>query len=144
MASAIPPPHVPFAPGSSSLLDVPRLGALVPFPHSRLLHPGFLFWCFAILFFCLFLCFLSFFAVFVDLLRASFVAPRPLLSFFRTPTATSFHRALLCTGLTYTRSFFFLYFFLLVFSYVAFLFPVFHLLFACNNALASMIRLDPL
>jgi hypothetical protein len=35
-------------------------------------------------------------------------------------------------------------FFLLVFSYVAFLFPVFRLLFACNNALASMVRLDPL
>jgi hypothetical protein len=34
MASAIPPPHVPFAPGSSSLLDVPRPGAPRPFSSS--------------------------------------------------------------------------------------------------------------
>jgi hypothetical protein len=33
MASTIPPPHVPLAPDSSSLLDVSRPGAPVPFPH---------------------------------------------------------------------------------------------------------------
>jgi hypothetical protein len=38
---------------------------------------------------------------------------------------------------------FFPCFFLLVFSYVAFLFLVFRLLFVFNNALASMVRLDP-
>jgi hypothetical protein len=32
MASAIPPPHIPFALGTSSLLNVPRPGAPVPFP----------------------------------------------------------------------------------------------------------------
>jgi hypothetical protein len=32
MAFAIPPPHVPFAPGYSSLLNVPRPGPPVPFP----------------------------------------------------------------------------------------------------------------
>jgi hypothetical protein len=40
---------------------------------------------------------------------------------------------------TYDRFLSLYFFFLLVFSYVAFLFPVFHLLFACNNALASMV-----
>jgi hypothetical protein len=104
MASTIPPPHIPFAPGSSSLLDVPRPGAPVPFPHPPPPPSRFLFWCFAVLLFCLFLCFFSFFAVSVDLLCAGFAALRPLLSFFRAPTATSFHRALLCTGSTYTRS----------------------------------------
>jgi hypothetical protein len=106
MASAIPPPHVPFASDSSSLLEVPRPGALVPSPHPPPTTSRFLFWCFAVFFFfCLFLCFLSFFfAVSADLLRAGFVALRPLLSFFRAPTVTSFHRALLCTGSTYTRS----------------------------------------
>ena len=32
MASIIPPPHVPFALGTSSLLDILRPGALIPFP----------------------------------------------------------------------------------------------------------------
>jgi hypothetical protein len=36
-------------------------------------------------------------SVFADLLRINFVALHPLLGFFRTPTVTSFHRALLCT-----------------------------------------------
>jgi hypothetical protein len=40
--------------------------------------------------------------------------------------------------------FLFLYFFLLVFSSAAFLFPVVRLLFVCNNALALMVQLDPL
>jgi hypothetical protein len=104
MASTIPPPHVPFAPGSSSLLNVPRLGAPRPFSSSLASSISVLFWCFTELLFCLFMCFLSFFAVSADLLRAGFAAFRPLLSFFRAPTATSFHRALLCTGSTYTRS----------------------------------------
>jgi hypothetical protein len=104
MASTIPPPHVPFAPGSSSLLDVPRPGAPVPFPHLPPPPFRFLFWCFDVLLFCLFLCFLSFFAIFANLLYASFAALHPLLSFFRAPTATNFHRALLCTRSTYTRS----------------------------------------
>jgi hypothetical protein len=104
MASAIPPPHVPFVPGSSSLLDVPRPGASIPFPHPPPSPSRFLFWCFAILLFCLFLCFLSFFVVSADLLHAGFAALRPLLSFFHTPTATSFHLTLLCTRSTYTRS----------------------------------------
>jgi hypothetical protein len=141
MASTIPPPYVPFAPGSSSLLDVPRPSAPVHFLHPPPPPSRFLFWCFAVLLFCLFL---SFFAVSADLLRASFAALRPLLSFFRAPTATSFHRALLCTGQRTCDRFLSLYFFLLVFSYIAFLFPIFHLLFACNNAMASMVRLDPL
>jgi hypothetical protein len=33
MAEAIAPPHVPLTPDSSSLLDVPRPGAPVPFSH---------------------------------------------------------------------------------------------------------------
>jgi hypothetical protein len=110
MASTIPPPHVPFVPDSNSLLDVPRPGAPVPFPHLPPSSSRFLFWCFAVLLFCLFLCFLSFFVVSADLLRASFAALRPLLSFFHAPTATTFHRALLCTGSTYTRSVSFLVF----------------------------------
>jgi hypothetical protein len=104
MASIIPPLHVPFAPGSSSLLDVPRLDASVPFPHLPPPPSRFLFWCFAVLLFCLFLCFFSFFAVSTDLLRADFAAFLPLLSFFRAPTTTSFHHALLCTESTYTQS----------------------------------------
>jgi hypothetical protein len=104
MASTIPPPHVPFTPSSSSLLDVLRPGAPFPFPHPPPPPSRFLFWCFAVLLLCLFLCFLSFFAVSADLLRASFTALRPLLSFFRAPTAMSFHHTLLCTGSTYTRS----------------------------------------
>jgi hypothetical protein len=104
MASTIPPPHLPFTPGSNSLLDVPRPSVSVPFPHPPPLPSQFLFWCFAVLLFYMFLCFLSFFAVYANLLRAGFVALRPLLSFFRAPTATSFHRALICIGSTYTRS----------------------------------------
>jgi hypothetical protein len=104
MASTIPPPHVPFASGYSSLLDVPRPGVPVPFLHPPPLPSRFLFWCFAKLLFCLFLCFLSFFAVYADLLLVGFAALRPLLSFFRAPIVTSFHRALLCTRSTYTRS----------------------------------------
>jgi hypothetical protein len=134
MASTIPPPHVPLAPGSSSLLDAPRPGAPVPFPHpspspSRFLFGVLLYYfsvCFFEFFFVSFCVSLSFFTVSADLLRASFATLRPLLSFFRAPTATSFHRALLCTGSTYTRSVSFSVFFLLVFSYVAFLFPIFH------------------
>jgi hypothetical protein len=64
MASTIPPPHVPFAPDSSSLLDVPRPGAPVPFPHLPPPPSRFLFWCFDVLLFCLFLYFLSFFCNF--------------------------------------------------------------------------------
>jgi hypothetical protein len=104
MASTIPLSHVPFVLGSSSLLDVPIPGSPVPFPHPPLPPSRFLFWCFAVLLFCLFLCFLSFFVVSTDLLRASFATLRPLLSFFCAPTATSFYRALLCMGSTYTRS----------------------------------------
>jgi hypothetical protein len=64
MASTILLPHVPLAPGSSSLLDVPRPSAPVPFPHPPPPPSRFLFWCFAVLLFCLFLCFLSFFCSF--------------------------------------------------------------------------------
>jgi hypothetical protein len=123
MASTIPPPHVPLAPGSSSLLDVPRPGTPVPFPHPSPPPSRFLF---GVLLYYFSVCFCVFFAVSADLLRASFAALHPLLSFFRAPTATSFHRALLCTRSTYTRSVSFPVFFLLVFSYIAFLFPVFH------------------
>jgi hypothetical protein len=82
-----------------SLDPVPSSLLLIP----HLLHPCF---CFGVLlyFFCLFMCFFSFFAVSVDLLRAGFIALHPLLSFFRAPTAMSFHCALLCTGSMYTRS----------------------------------------
>jgi hypothetical protein len=123
MASTIPPPHVPFALGSSSLLDVPRPSALVPFPHPLPLSSRFLFWCFAILLLCLFLCFLSFFAVSTDFLHASFVALRPLLSFFRAPTVMSFHRALLCTGSTYMRSLSFPVFLFVCIQLCCFSFP---------------------
>ena len=68
-------------------------------------------------------------SVSADLLRDGFAAFSPLLGFFRTPTVTSFHHALLCTGSAYTWSI---------------SFPVFRLLFACNNVLASTVRLDPL
>jgi hypothetical protein len=106
MVEAIPPPHVPFASDSSSLLDVPRPGASVPFPHLPPLPSRFLFWCFDVLLFCLFLYFLSFFAISANLLRASFAALNPLLSFFRAPTATNFHRALLCTRNVHAIGFF--------------------------------------
>jgi hypothetical protein len=93
-------PHVPFAPGSNSLLDVPRPGAPIPFPLPPPPPSRFLFRCFVILLFYLFLCFMGFF--FADLLRPGFVALRPLLGFFRATIATSFHHVLLCTGSTYT------------------------------------------
>jgi hypothetical protein len=80
-----------------------------------------------------------FFAVSVDLLYVSFTALCPLLDFFRAPTTMSFHSALLCTGSAYTRSVSFPVFLLFVFNSAAFLFHVFHLLFAFNNALASMV-----
>jgi hypothetical protein len=95
-----PSSHIAFASGSSSLFDIPRPGAPVPSPHPPPPPSRFLFWC-------IFLSvsvFLSFFAVSADLLRAGFIALCPLLCFFRTPTATSFHHALLCMGSTYTRS----------------------------------------
>jgi hypothetical protein len=50
MASIIPPPHVTFASGSSSLLDVPRPGAPIP-SHPPPSPSRFLFWCFAVFFF---------------------------------------------------------------------------------------------
>jgi hypothetical protein len=50
MASTIPPPHVPFASDSSSLLDVLRPDAPVPSPHPSPPPSRFLFWCFAIFF----------------------------------------------------------------------------------------------
>ena len=105
----------------------------------------YLFWCFALLLFYLFMCFLGFFVVSADLLWAGFATLRPLLGFFCAP-----HRDNLpsCFSLyevsVHTISFFPCIFFLLVFSSIAFLFPVFRLLFACNNALASMVCLDPL
>jgi hypothetical protein len=123
MASTIPLPHAHFVPGSSSLLDVPRPGAPVPFPHLPPPSSRFLFWCFAVLLFCLFLCFLSFFAVSADLLRTSFATLHPLLSFFRAPTATSFHSALLCTGSTYTRLIYFLVFLFAYIQLCCFSFP---------------------
>jgi hypothetical protein len=141
MASTIPPPHVPFAPGSSSLLDVPRPGAPSLFLIPRLLHPNF----------CLVFCCITFLSVFMffflvsaDLLHASFAALRPLLSFFCAPTTTSFHRVLLCTRLTYTRSVSFPVFLFACIQLCCFSFPCISLLFACNNALASMVRLNPL
>jgi hypothetical protein len=143
MASTIPPPHVPLTPDTSSLLDVPRPGAPIPFSHPRLLHSSFclVFCCIIFLSVSMFLCF---FAVSADLLRTSFTALRPLLSFFRAPTAMSFHRALLCTGSTYTRSVSFLVFLFACIQLCCFYFSCILLLFACNNALALMVRLDPL
>jgi hypothetical protein len=101
MASAIPPPHVPFAPGSSSLLDVLRSGAPCPFFSS----PASSIPVFVLVFCCItFLYVFVFFAVSADLLLIGFTALRPLLGFFHAPTTTSFHHTLLCTGSTYTRS----------------------------------------
>jgi hypothetical protein len=94
--------------------------------------------CFGVLLYCFsaYLCvILGFFAVSTDLIRAGFAALRPLHGFFRAPTATSFHYALLCTGHHTSDWFLSLYFFLRIFSFAAFLFPIFCLLFACNNAL---------
>ena len=197
MASAILPPHVPFALGSSSLLNVPRPGAPIPFPlplpppsaavflplgssYLPMIQPWRLFPCFLVFLGSLVWVFRhpvircpppvaclscaptassihhllqllcsgqitsGLPSVSTDLLRTGFAAFRPLLGFFCAPTATSFHRALLCTRSAYTRSISFPVFLLLVFSYAAFLFPVFRLLFACNNALASMVLLNPL
>jgi hypothetical protein len=124
------------------------LMSLDPVPPSLFLIPCFLHSSFCLVFCCitfLSVCvFLSFFAVSADLLRASFAALRPLLSFFRAPTATSFHRALLCTGSTYTRSVSFPVFLFTCIQLCCFYFSCISLLFACNKALDSMVRLDPL
>jgi hypothetical protein len=108
MASTISLPHIPFALGSSSLLDVIRSGAPRPFYSSSASSiPIFVlvFHCITFLFVCGFLVFwffffgffffFFFFAVSTNLFHASFAALRPLLGFFRAPTATSFHCALL-------------------------------------------------
>jgi hypothetical protein len=104
MASTIPPPHVPFAPGSSSLFDVLRPGAPHPFSSSPASSIPVFVLVFCCITFFLFLCFLGFFVVFADLLCVGFTVLRSLLGFFRTLTATSFHLALLCMGSAYTRS----------------------------------------
>jgi hypothetical protein len=123
MADTIPPPHIPFTPVSSSLLDVPRPGAPIPFPLPLPPPSRYLFWCFVVLLFCLFLCFLSFFALSADLLCTSFVALRPLLGFFRAPTAMNFHCAILCTGLTYTQLVSFIVFLFACIQFCCFSFP---------------------
>jgi hypothetical protein len=107
MASAIPPPYVPFTPGSSSLLDVLRLGTPSPFSSSLASSiPVFvLVFCYiTFMFVSMFFRFFFFFTVSVDLLHDGFVALHPLLDFFHAPTVTSFHRALLCKGSVYKRS----------------------------------------
>jgi hypothetical protein len=141
MASTIPHPHVPFASGSNSLLDVPRPGALSLFLIPRLLHPGF---CFGVC--CItFLSISMFFEFFLSLCRSSphrFRCPPSIAELLSHPHASTV--LFFVQGQRTRDRFFSLYFFLLVFSYVAFLFPIFHLLFACNNALALMVRLDHL
>jgi hypothetical protein len=123
MASTIPHPHISFALGSSSLLDVPRPGAPHPFSSS----PASFVLIFVLVFCCItFLSvsiFFIFFVVSPNLFRADFVALCPLLGFFRTPTATSFHRALLYTGSAYMQSVSFPVFLFTCIQFCCFYFP---------------------
>jgi hypothetical protein len=100
----------------------------IPFPLPPLPSSGFCFGVLLYYFFSLFLCFLGFFVVSIDLLNASFAALRPLLGFFRAPTAMSFHHALLCTGSTYTRS---VSFHVFLFACIQFCCFFFSLYFVC-------------
>jgi hypothetical protein len=124
MAYTIPPLHIPFTPGSNSLLDALRPGAPRPFSSSPASSiPVF---CFGVLMYYFSVCFYVFwifFAVSADLLCAGFAALHPLPSFFRAPTMTSFHSALLCTGSTYTRSVSFPVFLFACIQFCCFSFP---------------------
>jgi hypothetical protein len=125
MASTIPPPHVPFAP-----ILVVYLMSLDPVPPSLFLTPS------SIPIFVLVFCritFLSvsvFFEFFCSFCRSSphrFCCPSSIAELLLRP-----HRDELppCSSLygvnVHVIGFFLCIFFLLVFSYVAFLFPVFH------------------
>jgi hypothetical protein len=56
------------------------------------------FYCITFLFVSVFYVFFEFFCIFLPIFSAPVSLPfRPLLGFFRAPTVTSFHRALLCT-----------------------------------------------
>ena len=122
------PPHVPFAPGSSYLLDV-----LAPMPLP-------------FLFIVLSLFVLCFFWFCADLPIS--YAPVSSLSFhcrafFRAPTATSFQHAS-----QYSRICLHAIGFFLVFPFACICFFIFSLyfclFFSCNNSLVSLVRLDPL
>jgi hypothetical protein len=127
MAEAIPPPHVPLTPDSSSLLDVPRPGAPVPFSHPCLLHSSF-----CLVFCCItFLSVSVFFWVFFLQFLPIFSAPVSLPSVhcwasFAPPLRRASTVFFFVRGQRTRDRFLFLYSFLLVFSYVAFIFPVFH------------------
>ena len=116
----------------------------IPFPLPHLLHPGF---CFSVLLYYFSVCFCVF-GVFLQFLPI-FTTPVSLPSvhccaFFVPPPQWASTMLFFVWGQHICNQFLFLYFFLLVFSSAAFLFLVFCLLFACNNALPSMVRLDPL
>jgi hypothetical protein len=117
------------------------LDLVLPIPFPLPPHPlsRYLFWCFDVLLFCPFLCFLGFFVVSTDLLYADFAALHPLLGFFIPPLRRASIVLFFVRGQRTRDWFLSLYFFLLVFSFASFLFPVFRLLFTCNNALASMV-----
>jgi hypothetical protein len=155
IAGAIPPPHIPFAPSSNSLLDVPRPGAPRPFSSFPcLLHlasscP----FCFGVLmyYFMSVLVFFGFFFFFFFFLQFLPIFSTPVLlpsvhcwAFFAPPPRRASTVLFFVWGQRTRNRFLSLYFFLLVFNSTVFLFHVFHLLFACNNALASMVQLDSL
>jgi hypothetical protein len=124
MASAIPPPYVPFTPSSSSLLDVPRLGAPRPFSSSPASSIPVFVLVFCYITFLSVSVFFGFFYSFGDLLCTDFATLRPLLGFFRAPTMTSFYRALLCMGSTYMRSVFFSVFLFTCIQFYCFFFSL--------------------
>jgi hypothetical protein len=145
MASTIPPPHVPFILGSNNLLDVPRPGAPVPFPHLLPLSSWFLFWCFAVLLFCLFLCFLSFFYSFCRSSPRQFCYPPSIAELLSLPHRDELPPCSSLYGVNVHMIDFFPCISFCLYSIMLLFFSLyFHLLFACNNALASMVRLDPL
>ena len=152
-----PPPHQASIASSNcgvsarSRPSFPSLDPLFFGFHCFLLR--FLYICFGFPIFVLVFCCIAFLSVFVffwvfcNFCQSSpcrFHCPPSTVGLFSRPIMTSFHRALFCTELAYTRSVSFLLFILLAFSSAAFLFLVFRLLFVCNNALALMVCLDPL
>jgi hypothetical protein len=142
--AAIPPSLLPTS--LSHLALVVYLMSLNLVPLSIFLFPAssipVLFWCFDVLLFSVFcVFFLQFLPIFSALVSLPSVH---CWAFFAPPPQRA------STVLFFVRDqrtcdwFLSLYFFLLIFSSASFLFTVFRLLFACNNALASMVRLDSL